>query len=204
MGLGSLLRHDDHALFHRINAVWTCRALDGFFPWLTDLNRSPWFWVCLAGIAAAWIAAERRRAVVTVPGLALTIGLSDLFCARLLKPHVRRLRPEFILKGVILRAGTHSSYGFPSNHASNLFAAAAFVSLLYPRWTAPMFVLAVLVSYSRVYVGAHFPLDVAGGAVVGAAFGAAGAALARRGLRALDRRPASPAAAEGSGAGSPA
>jgi undecaprenyl-diphosphatase len=61
------------------------------------------------------------------------------------------------------------SHSFPSGHTSTAVAGAIVLSVLVPR-AAPLFaVLAAGVAYSRLYVGAHFPLDVVGGAVVGAA-----------------------------------
>ncbi len=60
----------------------------------------------------------------------------------------------------------------PSGHA--LFAFVTAVTLSWrrgPAWKVPLYFFAILVAYSRVYVGAHYPLDVAAGAVVGAATG---------------------------------
>jgi undecaprenyl-diphosphatase len=61
------------------------------------------------------------------------------------------------------------SHSFPSGHTATAVAGAVVLSVLAPR-AAPLFVLlAAGVAYSRLYVGAHFPLDVVGGAVLGAA-----------------------------------
>jgi undecaprenyl-diphosphatase len=61
-------------------------------------------------------------------------------------------------------------YGFVSSHAANFFALSAFVSLLFSERKFLSYFLyawAILVAYSRIYVGKHFPLDVIGGAVLG-------------------------------------
>jgi len=67
--------------------------------------------------------------------------------------------------------GTHLWYrSFPSGDTQTAFTAATYCSFLFPRW-APLFVcLAVGVGLSRIYRGAHFPLDVIVGGLIGSAF----------------------------------
>ena len=61
------------------------------------------------------------------------------------------------------------SHSFPSGHTATAVAAAIVLSYFAPR-AAPLFaILAAAVAYSRLYVGVHFPLDIVGGALVGAA-----------------------------------
>ncbi|HZR94756.1 MAG TPA: phosphatase PAP2 family protein [Gaiellaceae bacterium] len=61
------------------------------------------------------------------------------------------------------------SHSFPSGHTATAVAGAVVLSSLVPR-AAPAFVLlAAAIAFSRLYVGAHYPLDIAGGAVLGAA-----------------------------------
>jgi undecaprenyl-diphosphatase len=60
------------------------------------------------------------------------------------------------------------SHSFPSGHAATACAGAVVLSYLYPRATPLFVVLAAAIAYSRLYVGVHFPLDVVGGAVMGA------------------------------------
>jgi membrane-associated phospholipid phosphatase len=61
------------------------------------------------------------------------------------------------------------SHSFPSGHTATSFAGATALSLLYPRGTPAFFLFAAAIAYSRLYVGVHFPLDLAGGAVIGVA-----------------------------------
>jgi undecaprenyl-diphosphatase len=60
-----------------------------------------------------------------------------------------------------------STGSFPSGHSTTAFACATVIAWADPRLAAPVFVLAALVAWSRVYVGVHYPLDVVGGAALG-------------------------------------
>ena len=75
------------------------------------------------------------------------------------------------------------TYSFPSGHATVSFACATVLALAVPRLRAPLFVLAALIAWSRVYVGVHYPFDVLAGAVLGVAI-----AIALRMLAAALRR----------------
>ena len=62
-----------------------------------------------------------------------------------------------------------ATYSFPSGHATVSFACATVLALAVPRLRVPLYALATLISFSRVYVGVHYPLDVLAGAVLGVA-----------------------------------
>jgi undecaprenyl-diphosphatase len=80
------------------------------------------------------------------------------------------------------------SHSFPSGHTATSFAGATALSLVYPRGAPAFYVLAAGVAYSRLYLGVHFPLDVVGGAVIGAATALLLlAAVRRRSARVLPR-----------------
>lgn len=103
--------------------------------------------------------------------LALTILASDQFSV-ILKDTVQRLRPVHDpvigpLVHNVLRKG--SLYGFVSSHAANGFAIFIFTSRLFKNrgYYFLMLFWALLFSYSRIYSGVHYPLDILGGAVLG-------------------------------------
>jgi undecaprenyl-diphosphatase len=105
------------------------------------------------------------------------VGTSDLTSVHLFKETIQRLRPchnPHIMNQIIL-VHNHCGgmYGFFSSHASNTFTLAMFTSLLLRRnWiSALMFIWALLVSISRVYLGVHYPSDILAGAIWGMIIG---------------------------------
>ena len=111
---------------------------------------------------------------VYVLALALAITLTDQTCATIIRPIVARLRPSNpenpLSELAILVDGYRGGrYGFPSCHSANSFALATFVSCLIrrPRMIAFIIGWAVLNSYTRLYLGVHYPGDLLVGAAMG-------------------------------------
>jgi undecaprenyl-diphosphatase len=120
-----------------------------------------------------------RKAVATVLCIVLAIVLADQFCGHLLRPAVGRLRPAnpdnpLSELAVIVNGYRGGTYGFPSCHAANSFALAVFTALLVRSRRVAAFIIiwAVVNSYSRLYLGVHYPGDLFVGAVFGSIFGA--------------------------------
>jgi len=89
----------------------------------------------------------------------------------ILKNLFARPRPCSELQNVRLLVPCLGSFSFPSGHASTSFAMASVIGYLFRRGAVPAFLIAVLVAFSRIYVGVHYPSDVLGGAFLGVVTG---------------------------------
>ena len=168
----------DRWLLLKINRDWTAPALDAVMPVITDIHKAPWFFYGAApALLALWLWKGRRRALKVLVVAALAMGASDLLAHRVIKPWVARPRPERAGVRVVMRAPANGAYGFPSNHAINMGAAAAVLTVAYPGGALAFAGAAALIAYSRVYVGAHYPGDVLAGLALGAGIGWPWAAL---------------------------
>jgi undecaprenyl-diphosphatase len=148
----------DRALLVLVNRSLATSWLDLPMILLTLFGLLP----CLA-VPLYWRIAGERRAAWAVFG-AVSISLVLTLFAQFA---VDRPRPE----GVRLLLDPVPFPSFPSGHAAIVSAFAASLVGLRPRWGRAAIVFAALVSLSRIYVGHHFPSDVAAGALVGAAIG---------------------------------
>jgi undecaprenyl-diphosphatase len=155
----------DRALFALVNQTLAWPPLDGVFVVVTH----KFFYLGAAALAAVFLPARYRLAgLYCAIAAAVAVGLADASTARLLKPLCARVRPPFALETVrLLLPHQPPSPSFPSAHAANTFAFAFVVFTEYKRVGAALFAVALVVSYSRVYVGVHYPLDGLGGAAWG-------------------------------------
>ena len=168
------------ALFRFLNGAVANPLFDLVMPVATNLDR----WrIALLLVWAALVFFGGAKGRWAALGIILLVAASDQISSSLLKPLVGRMRPCEVIGGVRMWRGEagwittpievtrswKSSFAFPSSHAANITATMFFLAALYRRARWWLVALALVVSFSRVYVGVHWPGDVLFGMALGAA-----------------------------------
>lgn len=173
----------DEALFWWINSHHT-----SFLDWILWVFSQHWSWaiVIVAVYGFVTLRKDRRGWLWVLIGIGLCFLLADQISSSVIKDGVQRLRPCHQFEGVrLFYTSKGGLYGFVSSHAANAFAIAMFLSLRYGgkksdnnlKYKTPilpylLMIWAAIVSYSRPYLGKHFPGDVVCGALLGLGVGA--------------------------------
>jgi undecaprenyl-diphosphatase len=161
------LQNLDAAVFHFLNGSLQNPVFDIVMPFITDLNKHTSVLV-IAGILLMLLFVKGgTRGKFAVVVLVLGILFSDQLNSSVAKFILARPRPCHVLQHVHLLVNCGSGYSFPSSHAVNNFCGAVILSFFFSRASVWLYTFAAVVSFSRIYVGVHYPADVLGGAVVG-------------------------------------
>ena len=154
--------------------------LDPIMVFITHLGDKGLFWTVLT--LALMCFRKTRKAGVT-SAIAMVIGL--IVANLILKNWVARIRPYELVDGLNLMIEKQHDFSFPSGHATNSFACAwvLFRELKKPYGIAAL-ILAILIAFSRLFVGVHYPTDI----FVGIAIGICAAEAARAIVKALKKR----------------
>lgn len=177
-----LKRLDEHLLLY-INSHH-----NPFWDKVMVTASDKYFWIPFYALLLAFLLYRfRRQSYVLLPAIALTIGAADSISSAIFKPWVARLRPchDAALAHLLnLADGCGGSFGFMSSHAANSFGLAVLMTVILERkynWLKVLlFAWAGVVSYSRIYLGAHFPGDIVAGALLGSLSALAFGLLFRR------------------------
>lgn len=141
-----------------------------------------WAWMPLYLLLIYWtIKQYGKRSWLVFLTVCIVVLFSDQLASHVCKPLFQRLRPcynvdfQYIIHLPNGMAG--GRYGFVSSHAANTFSVATFLTAAltkYRPWAAiVLFLWALLSSYSRIYIGFHYPGDIVCGAILGAFVGMA-------------------------------
>ncbi len=159
----------DTQAFLWLNSIYS-DFFDPIMLWISGKNE--WY-PLYAIIIGTLVWRYKRHSIGMLLTIIMSVVISDRVCSGVLKPLVQRLRPchePSIQKLVHLVGDCGGQFGFCSSHAANTFTFATCLFLLTGKDFLNIkyfYVWAIIVSYSRIYVGVHYPLDVLVGAGVG-------------------------------------
>ncbi|ABB24970.1 phosphatase PAP2 family protein [Pelodictyon luteolum] len=167
-----LIEQADRWLFGVLNSRLANPSLDDLMVFLTSGKLSGHI---LALIVLFMLVQRGRNGLFPLLLALVAVGMSDYTASGVLKPLVERVRPCFALENVRLLIDQSHSWSFASSHAANMSAVATTVWIFFRRgpliervFTAITIAYAVLVAFSRIYVGVHYPGDVLAGMMIGA------------------------------------
>ena len=187
------LSHIDSDLFLFLNGLHT-----GWMDRVMNLVTDMWVWIPLYLLLIYWTVRQYgKRFWWVILAVALVVLCADQLASHVCKPVFQRLRPCFNpdFQGLIhLPKGlAGGQYGFVSSHAANTFGVAVFLTAAlsqYRPWPAILlFLWATVSSYSRIYIGYHYPGDILCGAVIGVLVGLVFWMVFRRLNRSFSPRP---------------
>ena len=138
--------------------------LNVVMKFITSLGDAGLVWILSAVIMLCF---KKTRKVGVMVAMAL-IG-SIIFNNLILKNLFQRTRPYEVVEGLTRLIGKQSDFSFPSGHTgSSIAASLVMLKQLPKKFGIPALILGILISFSRLYIGVHYPTDVIVGAIMGA------------------------------------
>lgn len=136
--------------------------MDKIMIFITGLGDGGFIWI-LIGLALL-ISKKYRKVGFMVLG---AIALGAILGEGILKNIIKRDRPFISIEGIDMLIKAPTSYSFPSGHTISSFSAAGVLSINFKNKSIYIFTLAVLIGFSRIYLGVHFPIDIIAAIILG-------------------------------------
>ena len=156
-----VIQNFDWMVLHGIQGLH-CRVLDSIMPLITLLGEHGILWVVLSVVLTV-IPKTRKCGIAMMLGLLLELLIGNL----VLKPMIARPRPYMLDPGITPIVPKLADFSFPSGHTYGATAAGVVLFRYYKKWGIVVFILTVLIGFSRLYLQMHFLTDVLGGVVFG-------------------------------------
>lgn len=156
----------DWAILNGIQDLLKSDFMDMIMPKITMLGNAGIIWIVI-GLSLLMTKKYRRCGLLVLIGLLVGLILGN----GIVKNLVARPRPCWLNQNVDLLIANPTDFSFPSGHTQASFIAATILTLCNKKWGAVVIPLAVLISFSRLYLYVHFPSDVLGGIIMGVLIG---------------------------------
>lgn len=154
----SFIESIDRSIFLDINLDIQNRFFDILFPFLRDFTFVFWFGFIIYLV----IKKEKKLALLMTTGI-----IAGAILTFPVKYFFERERPYELIESTRLIAPMEFDPSFPSGHTEMSFLAATIASKFHPEYSKYLYAFSIVVAFSRIYVGVHFPIDTIGGVVVG-------------------------------------
>jgi len=158
----------DHQLFTVINHLPHNILFDSFFSFISGVGTFGIVWVVIVSVLILLEEINDKKGLLA---LILSIIFIFIFVELGLKNWIGRERPQFKMPSTQVVEDLRITYSFPSVHTAIAFAGALILAVHHKKWRWWYFLLAILIGFSRIYLGKHYPSDVVTGAVLGILIG---------------------------------
>ena len=138
-------------------------VLTPIFTFITHLGDKGLFWIILS-LLLLIKKSTRKTGFLSLLSLLVTFLIVNV-C---MKNGFARIRPYETLTDLLLLIEKQSDFSFPSGHSASSFASAIVLFKRLPkRYGIPILILAILIAFSRLYMGVHYPTDILAGILIG-------------------------------------
>lgn len=157
---------NDTLAFRYVNHRLRCRFFDFLLPKITHLGGAT---LAISFLILTYFLSSSTVQRWTIEAF-ISLVLSHIL-AQIIKRHYSRVRPFELLKEVHLCTNLLKDYSFPSGHTTAAFSIAIVFSLYSLSFALVLLPIAILIGFSRVYIGLHYPTDCFIGALIGTVTG---------------------------------